>query len=158
MTLTDQIICIALAALANLATRVTPFLLFRTEAATPDFVTGLGRFLPEWNLSVFADAAGKACAGVLMEDHFIRASLEMIKGGREQLARALRSSGIKVYPSDTNFILVRTERDLYGELQKHGILIRDCRNFKGLGKGYYRIAVKKHEDDLISFLRFERDL
>lgn len=46
MTLTDQIICIALAALANFATRVTPFLLFRTEAATPDFVTGLGRFLP----------------------------------------------------------------------------------------------------------------
>ena len=118
----------------------------------------LGRFLPEWNLSVFADAAGKACAGVLMEDHFIRASLEMIKGGREQLAGALRSSGIKVYPSDTNFILVRTERDLYGELQKHGILIRDCRNFKGLGEGYYRIAVKKHEDDLISFLRFERNL
>lgn len=46
MTLTDQIICIALAALANFATRVTPFLLFRTEAVTPDFVTGLGRFLP----------------------------------------------------------------------------------------------------------------
>ena len=39
MTLTDQIICIALAALANFATRVTPFLLFRTEAAMPDFVS-----------------------------------------------------------------------------------------------------------------------
>ena len=40
MTLTDQIICIALAALANFATRVTPFLLFRTEAVTPDFGAG----------------------------------------------------------------------------------------------------------------------
>ena len=28
-----------------------------------------------------------------------------------------------------------------------GFLIRDCRNYRGLGKGYYRIAVKGQEDN-----------
>lgn len=46
MTLTDQIICIVIATFANFLTRVTPFLIFRTEASTPRFVEGLGSFLP----------------------------------------------------------------------------------------------------------------
>ena len=32
-------------------------------------------------------------------------------------------------------------------LEKHNILIRDCSNYAGLEKGYYRIAVKKHDDN-----------
>ena len=34
------------------------------------------------------------------------------------------------------------------KLEKYGILIRDCSNYNGLEKGYYRTAVKKHEDNV----------
>ena len=33
------------------------------------------------------------------------------------------------------------------ELKKRGILIRDCSNYPGLKKGYYRVAVKLHEQN-----------
>ena len=32
-------------------------------------------------------------------------------------------------------------------LLKKNILIRDCSDFKGLGKGYYRIAVKTRKEN-----------
>ena len=44
-------------------------------------------------------------------------------------------------------MLIYTEIPLYDELLKCGILIRDCKNFRGLEKGYYRIAVKNEIDN-----------
>ena len=44
-------------------------------------------------------------------------------------------------------MLIYTEIPLYDELLKRGILIRDCKNFRGLEKGYYRIAVKNETDN-----------
>jgi branched-subunit amino acid transport protein AzlD len=46
MTLIEQIITIALAAVANFTTRFLPFVLFRTDKTTPFFVRKLGGFLP----------------------------------------------------------------------------------------------------------------
>ena len=45
--------------------------------------------------------------------------------------------------------MVYTEKPLYELLLERGILIRDCQNFKGLTKGYYRIAVKSREENKI---------
>ena len=33
-------------------------------------------------------------------------------------------------------------------MKKRGILIRNCENYRGLGKGWYRIAVRTHEENL----------
>ena len=33
-------------------------------------------------------------------------------------------------------------------MRKAGILIRDCSNYAGLSDGYYRIAVRKHDENL----------
>ena len=46
MTLTQQIITIALCALGTLLTRFLPFLAFRSERPTPAFLQYLGRLLP----------------------------------------------------------------------------------------------------------------
>ena len=59
----------------------------------------------------------------------------------------LKKRGIQAYPSDANFILIYTELELFDKLLERGILIRDCIDYIGLRKGYYRIAVKKHEDN-----------
>ena len=44
-------------------------------------------------------------------------------------------------------MLLYTTQPIYDSLLAKGILIRNCENFRGLGEGYYRIAVKKHEEN-----------
>ena len=45
------------------------------------------------------------------------------------------------------FLLTRTEYDIGEEMLRRGILLRDCADFAGLGKGYYRIAVRQREEN-----------
>ena len=102
------------------------------------------RQLPEWNLSVFAQAAGLVCAE---QTAFIRRTAAYVKAERELLTRQLEELGLRVFPGEATFILIHSEKDLYGELLKRGILIRDCGNFRGLAGGYYRVAVKNRQDN-----------
>ena len=46
MTVTEQILTIALCAIATMATRFLPFLIFRSDRPTPSYVQYLGRVLP----------------------------------------------------------------------------------------------------------------
>jgi threonine-phosphate decarboxylase len=53
--------------------------------------------------------------------------------------------------SSTNFILIKTKKNstnLQKKLLEKKILIRDCKNFRGLNNHYIRIAVKSHKDNL----------
>ncbi len=52
-------------------------------------------------------------------------------------------------PSETNFILFYSEIPLYEGLLNRGILVRNCENFRGLGPGFYRIAVRNREENEI---------
>ena len=104
----------------------------------------LRHFLPEWNMSVFADRAGIKCAEITGESSFTKESLEVIQREREYLVNELEQIGISTYRSDTNFILIRSDEDLYNRLLEQKILIRDCKTFNGLEKGYYRVAIKDH--------------
>ncbi len=97
--------------------------------------------VPEWNMSVFALEAGRACAKYIVDTDYVALSKEIIADRRQELAKFLESRKIKVYPSDTCYVLVRTEDDLYNNLFDKKVLIRDCSNFEGLSKGYYRISV-----------------
>ena len=51
MTLTQQIITIALCALGTMITRFLPFLVFREDKPTPAFVQYIGRYLPPAGIS-----------------------------------------------------------------------------------------------------------
>ena len=115
----------------------------------------LREFLPEWNMSVFAESAGVKCAEISEEGSFIQKTREVICRERDYLSAQLSGFGITVYPSDTDFILIKSEDDLYEKLLKKGILIRDCSNFRGLDHGYFRIAVKDHASNerLINAIR-----
>ena len=46
MTLTQQIITIAMCVLGTMATRFLPFIIFNEKRRTPEFVQYLGKFLP----------------------------------------------------------------------------------------------------------------
>ncbi|MCF0148392.1 MAG: hypothetical protein HUJ77_08345 [Clostridium sp.] len=39
------------------------------------------------------------------------------------------------------------EMDLKLELMKRNIIIRSCNNYKGLNDNYYRVAVRKREEN-----------
>lgn len=102
------------------------------------------RQLPEWNLSVFAQAAGLAAC---RETGYRERTVRFVRTEREYLAGELSRRGIGVYPSAANFLLLHTDLPLYELLLKQEILIRDCANYRGLKNGYFRIAVKTHQEN-----------
>lgn len=108
--------------------------------------TKIARQLPEWNLSCFAQEAGCICA---KQAEFILKTKNYIEYERQFMEKRLMQLGLRTFPSMSNFITVYSDKPLYGKLLKRGILIRDCSNFRGLGKGFYRIAVKSREENEI---------
>lgn len=118
------------------------------------------RELPEWNLSVFAQYAGRAAFGNVTPgtpapetsaggtSGYLAASVEMIAREREFLSAELEKLGLRVFPSDANYILFQSrDRELHQKLLDKGILIRDCRDYHGLTAGFYRTAVRTHREN-----------
>ena len=101
--------------------------------------------LPEWNVSGIAENAGIECTKC---SSYIADTKEYVKKEREYLSEELRKLGIRIFDSAANYIFLYSEKPLYDLLLKQGILIRDCSNYRGLGVGYFRIAVKTHDDNL----------
>ena len=110
--------------------------------------------LPEWNVSRIAERTGEAAARVLESTDYLKESVRLIEQEREYLTRKLMELGVKVYHSDTNYLLIKSEPHLYEKLLGRGILIRRCANFSGLDDSYFRIAVRNHNDneELINIL------
>jgi len=68
--------------------------------------------------------------------------------------------GLKVFPSPTNYFLCQLQQATAVELktlllEKHGFLIRDASNFRGLGPGHFRIAAQNEtiNNEFIAALR-----
>lgn len=100
--------------------------------------------LPEWNLSVFAQRAGVAA---IKEQEYIARAVVCIQTQRQFLFEELQAAGCSVFDSDADYLLFYSEMPLYELFLQRGILIRDCSNFRGLQRGYYRIAVKSEEQN-----------
>ena len=97
-----------------------------------------------WGVSIPAQEAGIAA---LDETDWCRQVRSYVTEQRMWLAGELESMGCKVYPSSANYLLFYLDQELMESLKRKGILIRDCSNYQGLTKGYYRIAVKTEEEN-----------
>ncbi len=97
-----------------------------------------------WNVSGVAQAAGTAALGAT---EWINKTRDLIKTERAYTARALAAAGVRVFPSDANFLLLKSEAALYDLLKQRGILVRPCGNFTGLGENFIRIGIKRHEEN-----------
>lgn len=65
---------------------------------------------------------------------------------RRFLSDGLAACGLTVFPGEANFLLFRSnDTGLHEKLAEHGIMIRNCDNYRGLSAGYYRVAVKTRE-------------
>ncbi len=118
----------------------------------PDFLEQMSRVTQPWNLSVIAQKAGVAA---LKETDYVRRGREMVFRELRWLKEAFRSLGIPIYDSQANYLFFEGPGDLWEQCEKRGILIRDCSNYTGLTKGYYRVAVKTHGENqrLVQVLR-----
>ena len=108
---------------------------------------------PPWSVSVPAQLSGIAACG---EREFLRKSVKYICAERVFISNKIRELGLEVFESETNFILFKChDLDLRDKLIQKGIVIRDCSNYEGLCCGFYRIAVRTHEENcrLIDSLR-----
>ncbi len=117
--------------------------------AKDDIVTRIRSELSEWNLSVISEEVIKAGVKLINESDFIDQSLDLIEKERQYLTDELGTLGLRVYESDTNFLMFESKQELYEELLKRKILVRDLSDCPGLSKGFYRIAVKDHGSNKI---------
>lgn len=97
-----------------------------------------------WSVSVVAQQAGIAA---LHEKESIRAFSETLEEERKFLLKSLDEIGIRYYGHAANYIFFKAHENLYEECLSEGIMIRDCSNYEGLKKGYYRIAIRTRPEN-----------
>jgi threonine-phosphate decarboxylase len=99
----------------------------------------------------------KAVVKVLLDVDYIRNTIRYVTDERAFLTDALNEiPGFKIYGSAANFLLVSIDGriglnapELRDHLAQRGILIRDCSTFQGMGDRYFRVAVKRHDQNVI---------
>jgi threonine-phosphate decarboxylase len=114
-----------------------------------DLAAAIKEQLDAWPVSTIALEAGRA---VLSEEEYERETRRVNAQAREEFAATLRDIGLSVFPSETNFLLIKLPRgsgaELARSLESSRILIRLCDSFGGLGDAYIRLAVRSRADNL----------
>lgn len=104
--------------------------------------------LPEWNISVMAMQAGMTALSLR---GYIEASASLIDRERRFVLEEIMRLGIKTYATGANYVLFyideKEPKGLYEFMRNRKILIRDCSDYEGLGAGYYRVAIRTHEEN-----------
>lgn len=123
------------------------------------FAQKIKKQLSEWNVSVVAQEVGLACIKEIKQKKYLKKSVELIRNEREFLKEELQKMNYRVYGSDVDFLLFYSDKsgDLHNcpsktlaeYLLEKRILIRDCSDYEGLSKGFYRISVKTHKENKI---------
>lgn len=101
--------------------------------------------LQPWNVSIPAQEAGVAA---LKEQAYVERARQVVETEKVFLKEELKHLGYEVFDSQANYIFFRGESGLSRKLLKEQVMIRDCSNYVGLIEGYYRIAVRTHEENL----------
>ncbi|MBO4548359.1 MAG: aminotransferase class I/II-fold pyridoxal phosphate-dependent enzyme [Abditibacteriota bacterium] len=103
------------------------------------FLLRMSRTVQCWNVSVPAQAAG---AAALDCGAWLNGSVAQLHREKRRFIQGLGRLKVTLFPSAANYILLYSPEDIYEPLLKKGILVRDCSDYIGLGKGYYRTAVR----------------
>jgi threonine-phosphate decarboxylase len=129
-----------------------------------EFIEKLSKFQIPWNINSFAEVAIKT---VLKDTEYINNSKVIIKKEREYFYLKLKEIKFidKVFESHGNFLLLKLKEasgeDIFNYCLSKGLLLRRCRNFRGLDDSFIRLAVKSREDNdklLKIFMNYEKEL
>ena len=118
-------------------------------AASKQMITILQKIKIPWSVG----SLSQNVANIALKDkhHLTKSNLIIKKEYLFLKNKISKLHGFQCYDSFTNFILIKTKYDstkLQQKLLKHDILIRDCKNFRGLDNHYIRIAIKSHTNNL----------
>lgn len=121
-------------------------------SSNQELLERMERQLQAWNVSLPAQMAGVAA---LQEEEYVERIAPMIAAERRYLQTELVRMGLTVIPSSANYLLFAGPEDLKERCAEKKLLIRDCRNYHGLCAGWFRVAVRLHEENevLIRILR-----
>ncbi len=117
--------------------------------AAPDIIENIQHLCIPWSVNTLAIAAG-----CYILDNYARLQPDVEKIHAESSAFQKQISaikGLKVYPSDCNYFLVQIINGATASvlkqylIEKHGLLIRDASNFRGLDNTYFRLALQNKE-------------
>jgi cobyric acid synthase CobQ/L-threonine-O-3-phosphate decarboxylase len=120
-------------------------------SAAPGLCRKIRGLLAPWSVNNLAQSAGIAVAG---DWKFIEQTQEIVQENRCRLVEELHAlSGLRVFPSQANFLLLRLENGLQAPvladrlLRRHRIAVRPCDNYIGLDERYVRVAVRSRKDN-----------
>lgn len=110
----------------------------------PQIIEKIRTVMQPWSVSGVAQAAGTAA---LEEEYYVEKVRTLIHNERKFLFGELQKRKLRTFGSEGNFIFFRGPVGLDTKLMEKGVLIRNCDNYRGLQPGYYRIAVRGHEEN-----------
>ena len=117
--------------------------------SSKEIISILHKIKIPWSVNALAQEAG--ITAIKNKTHLTN-SKSIIKIESDFLKNKISDlPGFECFDSSTNFILIKTKKEsteIQKKLLKHKVLIRDCKNFRGLNNHYIRIAVKSHQDNL----------
>lgn len=106
-----------------------------------------------WSVNNIALEAGIAALGTA--DFAVSSAASLATEARRMHAEISGIAGLKAYKPSANYMLVEIEESgrsmtsavLQVEMLRRGIAIRDCGSYTGLDGRYFRVAVKRPEDN-----------
>jgi len=116
-----------------------------------DLLEAMRSVVQPWNVSTPAQAAGIAA---IRETGYVEAARTLVHQERIRMAAELTKAGYKVFDSGVNYLLFKGAEDLGEKALEAGYILRNGCHYEGLSKEYYRIAVRKPEENskLLSWL------
>jgi threonine-phosphate decarboxylase len=115
-------------------------------------VERLAAYQEPWSVNAPALRVALAC---LKDPHFRSKTERWLEKERRFLSQNLTVlAGFRPFPSQTNFLLIKIDGNGLDALQvqpflaRRKILVRACDSFAGLGADYFRVAVKRRNDNL----------
>ncbi|MDA8098155.1 MAG: threonine-phosphate decarboxylase CobD [Nitrospiraceae bacterium] len=115
---------------------------------SPDLAEKVRQNKEPWTVNSLAQKAGIAS---LKDRSYEEKAQRVVAREKTFIERSLESAGIQFIPSQANYYLLRMKnaRKVAAGLERKGILVRDCSNFRGLDGSWLRIAVRTRKENKI---------
>jgi len=118
---------------------------------SPELVNILKKVKMPWSVNSLAMFA---TAEAVKDTDFIKRTRLLVSKSRREMLEMLKAiPWLKVYPSETNFLLLEiiqgdlTSTQIRERLAAKGLLIRDCKDFDGLNNRFFRVTVRRPEEN-----------
>ena len=123
-------------------------------AGSEEVIERVNRVGQAWSVSHIAQCAGVAA---LADNIYKEKVIDTVAEELAYMKKEFYNLPVVLYDGAANYLFFRTPEitDLDKQLEGHGIMIRNCSNYVNLGRDYWRVAVKAHEENkkLIKALR-----